>query len=58
MLKGIICIKPIQVITISHRLLMLKMIYIKMYDNRHPTTQITHISILINIQLMFSISTQ
>ena len=38
--------------TISHRLLMLKIIYIKDLALEHPMTQITYINILANIQLM------
>ena len=38
---------------INHRLLMLKIVYIKDLVTEHPITQITSINILTNIQLMF-----
>ena len=45
-------IKPIPVITVSHRLLMLKITYIRNTIIEQSITQITYISILTNIQLM------
>ena len=54
MLKETIRIKPILVITISHRLLMLKIIYTKELIIEHPRTQMTYINILTIIQLMLT----
>ena len=52
----VIRIKPIQVITISHRLLMLKIPYINDLMVEHSITQITDVTILANIQLIFLIT--
>ena len=56
MLKRVIRIKPIQVIPISYRLLMLKIIYIKDLITEYSLTHITYINILTNIQMMFLIT--